>query len=256
VRWRLGPVYEQAANGVARWAYQKSWPVIAGVSALPAALGFLASRFASGSSVAPAVTVAAVVFTFANSVLNAARTAAPKVLKDDEAQWFVEVTEEGLAALFERLARMAGMRSTEERVEELAGLQAVAVLTAAKVVGPRHSRACLFLLQDDETNDPVLVWTESQGRADDSRGTFGPHTSAMQMVQQRKGEFQPDTWTVEGTSRDKSYRTYVSATIFAGEKIYGMISLDALEPGDLGEPHAAVLRVLAQALSAGYALCD
>ncbi|WP_187776143.1 GAF domain-containing protein [Antrihabitans cavernicola] len=49
--------------------------------------------------------------------------------------------------------------------------------------------------------------------------------------------------------KKRDYRTFVSVPVVAGGVAYGMLTVDALEPGDLDENDANVLRVLAGLLA-------
>jgi GAF domain-containing protein len=79
---------------------------------------------------------------------------------------------------------------------------------------------------------------------------------AIALVKERKSLFVPDLdsdppedW--EGSGSD--YRTFISASIFAGERAYGMLTVDAPAADDLGENDVYLVLVLADLLAIAFA---
>lgn len=54
-------------------------------------------------------------------------------------------------------------------------------------------------------------------------------------------------------SKPRDYKTFISVSVAAGDTAYGMLTLDALEPGDLNNDDLHLLTLMAGALAAALA---
>ncbi len=51
------------------------------------------------------------------------------------------------------------------------------------------------------------------------------------------------------SAKDRDYRTFISVSVIAGDTAYGMLTLDALGPGDLDTDDKGLLRLMAGVLA-------
>ena len=56
------------------------------------------------------------------------------------------------------------------------------------------------------------------------------------------------------TTKQHDYRTFISVSVIAGYTAYGMLTLDALEPGELTTEDKGLLRLMAGVLAAAPSL--
>lgn len=97
----------------------------------------------------------------------------------------------------------------------------------------RKDRAGQFVDGDGGRGDAVFAWLES------ARPRFVPDVRTEQLP----------GWQTGG----KGYRTFISVPLLATGRAYGMISVDAPNPGDLDETDTAIIEVLASLLATAYA---
>jgi hypothetical protein len=132
--------------------------------------------------------------------------------------------------------------------------------TAAALIGPERSRACWFRL--DAGPPKTLVPTEHAGRAGSATTTFLEGTpageAAIGMVLDDGDllcedilESPPQGWD---TTKKRDYRTFISVSVIAGDTAYGMLTLDALEPGELTVEDKGLLRLMAGVLAAALSI--
>lgn len=157
---------------------------------------------------------------------------------------------------------LGGMHRTQagEAKERLRGVAEAALLQAStQLIKGDRVRACYFKLRDADAAQPRrLVPGLWSGRAPSPRHVFtegsldGDAVLAMLDHQQRR--FHRDVHTDpppgwEGTT--SGYRTFVSVPVVAGERCYGMFTVDTLQPGDLDdEEEVGLIDLLADLLAA------
>jgi hypothetical protein len=132
--------------------------------------------------------------------------------------------------------------------------------TAAEFIGPDRSRACWFKL---EPGPPTRLAPEDfAGRAGSPSTTFVAGTpagdAAIGLVlgdQDRLCEDivadPPPGWD---STRQRDYRTFISVSVIAGDTAYGMLTLDALAPGELDADDMGLLRLMAGILAVALAV--
>jgi hypothetical protein len=162
------------------------------------------------------------------------------------------------------IMRLLGQIALERRSIEREKLRAQAVPlvlnSASQLIGPDRARACWFRL--DAGPPKTLVPTLATGRAGSPSTTFVEGTSAgdaaIGMVLSNEDRFcedialePPPGW--DG-SKERDYRTFVSVSVIAGDVAYGMLTLDAQEPGDLTGDDMRLLRLMAGALAVGLSV--
>ena len=55
-------------------------------------------------------------------------------------------------------------------------------------------------------------------------------------------------------SKERDYRTFISVSVIAGDIAYGMLTLDAVEPGTLDVEDKALLRLMAGVLAVALSI--
>jgi hypothetical protein len=134
------------------------------------------------------------------------------------------------------------------------------LLTAAELIGPERARACWFPLVEGPPRQ--LLPADSAGRSGAPTTTFTEHTvagdAALDMVLSDQDRLcvdvdldPPPGWDAE---RERDYRTFVAVPVVAADTAYGMVTLDALHPGDLDHDDVRLLRLMAGALAVALAV--
>lgn len=134
------------------------------------------------------------------------------------------------------------------------------VLTAASnLIGSERSRACWFELTDDVP--PRLVPRLDAGRTGSASTMFEPNTpsgdAAIAMVLSGENLLCRDIDTEPppgwDSSKRRDYKTFISVSVTAADTAFGMLTLDALEAGDLTNDDLHMLGLMASALAAALA---
>lgn len=160
------------------------------------------------------------------------------------------------------LAKLTTM-SARQRREQRSGLVEL-VLSAACGLGPDGSRtrACYFKLAGDDGPRRMLNDT-SKGRSDVAKSEFVEGTAAgdaaLKMIDERGwiycddvDENPPPGWQ---PSKERAYKCFASVTVAAGPKVFGMLTLDAINPGDLTREDQQTLQVLGHLLGIAEQSC-
>lgn len=166
---------------------------------------------------------------------------------------------DALDPVLRQLGRISSEKSKPARKEIIAAAVPFVLHAASNLIGPDRSRACWFELTDD--NPARLVPIQHAGRSGSPRTTFTEGTAAgdaaIGMVLNDENRLcedivadPPPGWD-ESKSRD--YKTFISVSVAAGDTAYGMLTLDALEPGDLNNDDLHLLSLMAGALAAALA---
>lgn len=132
--------------------------------------------------------------------------------------------------------------------------------TAAELIGPDRSRACWFKLAPGPPLrlDPI----DFAGRAGSPTTTFltgtpdGDAAIAMVLADEDRlcADIVADPPPGWDASKDRDYRTFVSVSVIAGDTAYGMLTLDALEAGDLSREDLGLLRLMAGVLAVAQSI--
>ncbi|HET7326897.1 MAG TPA: GAF domain-containing protein [Nocardioidaceae bacterium] len=157
------------------------------------------------------------------------------------------------------IIRLLGNLALEPRKVERDKFRAQAVplvlTSAAQLIGPDRARACWFRLEPGPPTQ--LIPTDAVGRAGSPSTTFVEGTpsgdAAIGMVLNDEDRICEDILTEPppgwDASKDRDYRTFVSVSVIAGDTAHGMLTLDALEPGELTKDDMRLLRLMAGALA-------
>jgi hypothetical protein len=128
---------------------------------------------------------------------------------------------------------------------------------------PNNARACFYSLQTKDDGRRYLACDHYYaGRGDAPRYKFREYRGdGMQVfekiINKRSSELNsnieearfPD-WRPEF-----GFHTYIACAVWSGDKIYGMITIDAVEANSLGENHHKIAILLAQLLGSVMSLC-
>jgi len=171
------------------------------------------------------------------------RRTAERLAADAQSQLRVAIGDalEPVTGLLADLARAKGLAKTTLRGQSIQAL----LNCAAGVVGTDRARACFFRLASDPQR---LVPQEHAGRSSRPRTTFlagNPDgDAALAMVNSRQRRYcldvatdPPPGWS--GTT--SGYSTFVSVPVWAGAEPLGMLTVDALAPGDLADEEGSGL---------------
>jgi transcriptional regulator with GAF, ATPase, and Fis domain len=162
--------------------------------------------------------------------------------------------------LAETLAKMPSLSKAEKR-QQCESMKRGVVDAVAELMGPERARAGWFEYRDDRPPRLVPVAELRRGRADPQRTQFVQGTpegdAALDLLINDTTRFCPDVdlepppgWS---SDRHSDYRTFISAGVVADGRKFGMLTLDALEPGDLTENDAYAISLLAKLLAAALA---
>ena len=148
--------------------------------------------------------------------------------------------------------------ASQERLKQsVVDLAAGNILAAENTLTPR-TRACFF----EYSNGPPKSLTSKtwKGR---NRGPRGPYVEgtargnamlALLEGNQTKFVLDAEKEKIEGWSPTTAeYRTFIAVPVIAGLDKFGLLTLDAPEPGDLREDDELQMRLFAQLLATGLA---
>lgn len=166
---------------------------------------------------------------------------------------------DALDPILRQLGRISSQRLKPARKELIAATVPFVLHAASNLIGPDRSRACWVELTDD--NPTRLVPVQHAGRSGSPRTTFTEGTpagdAAIGMVLNGENRLCEDIDTNPppgwDNSKTRDYKTFISVSVAAGDTAYGMLSLDALEPGDLNDDDLHLLSLMAAALAAALA---
>ncbi len=153
------------------------------------------------------------------------------------------------------LGQIAVEPAKRERDKLRAQAVPLVLATSATLIGPERARACWFEL---EAGPPRrLVPQQSVGRAGPASTVFtegepaGDAALAMvladdDLLVDDVDEGPPPGWAPD---QERDYRCFAAVPAIAGDTAYGMVTLDAPEPGDLSPHDLRLLRLMARSLA-------
>jgi hypothetical protein len=130
----------------------------------------------------------------------------------------------------------------------------LAVTTVAALAGAQRVRVCFFIL--DEGPPRRLQAERFAGRAGAPNVTFGEDTTAgaaaLRVIDRRNWIYVADTakeprWFRWDT--DRTYRTFLAGPVGTPDRVVGMLTLDALGPGELAQVDLTLVRLFADLLA-------
>lgn len=120
------------------------------------------------------------------------------------------------------------------------------------------SRSCYFDYERDGT-EGKLVCRIYAGRDAKPRTEFSSadprYAEVFQLLEERQSELREDTEIGEPPRfpRSRDYRTYISVPVATSAEIFGLLTLDALQAGQLKQEHEREMLLLAQLLGIALA---
>jgi GAF domain-containing protein len=184
-----------------------------------------------------------------------ARTA--EQIAEDEAARIQLVLNDALEPLTYLIGRITDQRrwSFGREAADLQGqAKAVVLSAAAEVLGADRLRSCFFALVEERP--ARLAPSGFHGRAEAPRTTFVAGTElgdfALDMLARREDLFCADTraasppgWAPGG----HAYRTFIAVPVATEARVFGILTVDGLEVGDLTEADVPAVRVLGRLLA-------
>jgi hypothetical protein len=136
-------------------------------------------------------------------------------------------------------------------------LRQLVVDLAAENIGPERTRACFF----EHTDGPprTLTLKNWKGRNRQPHAPFVDGTprgdSVFSLIDKRESSLVGDVSKAHlpEWSGNAEYKTFICATVSSGNLVYGMLTLDSLQVGDLCDDDLLLMRLLAQLLASGLA---
>jgi hypothetical protein len=134
-------------------------------------------------------------------------------------------------------------------------LRQLVVDLAAQNIGPERTRACFFEFSDGPPR--MLTRPNWHGRNQNPRPCFQENTPEGNYVfstVDRRGWIlvkDVDTAQLPGWTGKAEYKTFICVTVCSEKHIYGMLTLDSLQAGDLNDDDLLLMRLLAQLLATG-----
>jgi hypothetical protein len=182
-----------------------------------------------------------------------------KKIKDAE-QAALDATEELILVLgdaFEPIAEILGRIAAEPSRPVRRNLAHVLIQkivdAAARICGPQErgqTRSTFFRLHGD-----ALQFVTHGGRGEKPRHERLP-VDALELAKARGNVLIKDVADApEGVDlTDASYKTFVSCSVYAGDDVLGLLTVDAVDPGTLRKTDLRSALVLANMLGVGLAL--
>lgn len=248
---------EAAASSRKAWM----WVALALVFAVLSPITATLARSASGTRLVVLIVVQAAATGLAFLIpqarqLIASRSEATAQEREIEARVETRVAmNDALDPILRLLGTLALEPDAVTRNESRAQAIALVLKTAAEFIGPERSRACWFRLEPGPPKQ--LVPDQFAGRAGSPSTTFTEGTPAgdaaigMVLVDQDRLCEDIETGPPPGwdSTKQRDYRTFISVSVIAGDTAYGMLTLDALEPGALTVEDKGLLRLMAGVLA-------
>jgi hypothetical protein len=161
---------------------------------------------------------------------------------------------EPLAHLLGRITDRRHVLRGRDTAELQGQAKALVLAAAAGVLGTERLRAAYFVLGSESPRR--LTPASFHGRAEAPHTVFLEGTAlgdyALGMVDRREDLFVPDVladpppgWSPDG----REYRTFIAVPVATEARSFGLLTVDALEVGDLSEQDVAAVRVLARLLA-------
>ncbi|NPC41133.1 GAF domain-containing protein [Nocardioides sp. zg-1230] len=166
---------------------------------------------------------------------------------------------DALDPILRQLGDISAERSKPVRDRLIAQAIPFVLTAASNLIGSDRSRACWFELTDDVP--PRLVPRLDAGRSGSASTIFEPNTpsgdAAIGMVLAGENLLCRDIDTEPppgwDSSKKRDYKTFISVSVTAADTAFGMLTLDALEAGDLTNDDLRMLGLMASALAAALA---
>lgn len=136
-------------------------------------------------------------------------------------------------------------------------LRQLVIDLAAENIGPKRTRACFFEYSDESPR--TLTPRNWRGRNRQPQTCFVENTprgnAVFDLIDKRESSLVRDVDMAQlpGWTGNAEYKTFICATVFSGNRVYGMLTLDSLHAGDLYDDDLLLMCLLAQLLASGLA---
>jgi len=219
-------------------------------------IAFAISRLTNPWMVA-VLLVAQLVVAAATWLLGEARASRLQKERIESRQETLVVLGDALDPVMIDLAATTSRPKTERRAKRSGLVNLVLSATIGLAEEKSRPRACYFRLASDDPVRPAGMTLEAfVGRSVPAKAKFITGTeagdAALQMIEEGNHLFcddvrenPPPGWVP--TERGE-YLTFISVTVAAGERTYGMLTLDAVEAGALTAEDVQMMRVLGHVL--------
>ncbi|MGH3686869.1 MAG: hypothetical protein ACRDRU_10065 [Pseudonocardiaceae bacterium] len=162
-----------------------------------------------------------------------------------------------LTDIFDRI--ITAPSETSQMEAKGAAKQAVVNSTVQFTDVPR-SRSCYFDYECDNQNKR-LICSIYAGRDAKPRTEFSDadpdHTEVFTLLEERRSELKENITLEHGArfplGKNYNYKTYISVPVATSTEIFGLLTLDALHPGELLPQHEREMLLLAQLLAIALA---
>jgi GAF domain-containing protein len=162
---------------------------------------------------------------------------------------------DALDPIVRQLGRVATAGGRREREALQGGMVAMVVDSAAHLAGSGRVRASLFRFEPGTPR--VLVPAQYSGRVDDPLDPIAEGTAegdlVFGMIRHNQHLFCPDLdaeppagWR---PAAPQTYRSFAAVPVAAGQNAFGMLMVDALEPGAIHRTDVPLIRLLAGLLA-------
>jgi GAF domain-containing protein len=162
---------------------------------------------------------------------------------------------DALDPIVRQLGRVATAGGRREREALQEGMVAMVVDSAAHLAGSGRVRACLFRFAPGTPR--VLVPAQYSGRVDDPLEPITDGTAegdlVFGMIRHNQHLFCPDFdaaplagWRM---TAPQTYKSFAAVPVAAGQNAFGMLMVDALEPGGIRRTDVPLIRLLAGLLA-------
>jgi GAF domain-containing protein len=162
---------------------------------------------------------------------------------------------DALDPIVRQLGRVATAGGRREREALQGGMVAMVVDSAAHLAGSGRVRASLFRFEPGTPR--VLVPAQYSGRVDDPLEPIAEGTAegdlVFGMIRHNQHLFCPDLDTEPAAgwrpAAPQTYRSFAAVPVAAGQNAFGMLMVDALEPGGIRRTDVPLIRLLAGLLA-------
>lgn len=155
----------------------------------------------------------------------------------------------------ELISQLAATRSKPQRRELARSLTEKVVQAASAICGPNEigaTRAVFFRLQGGQ-----LIFVTHHGRAPRPRHELP--AAAVAVAQSRRNALIRDVATDAPDPSEfvgATYRTFLSCSVYSGNEVHGLLTVDAVKAGTLTKRDLRSALVLGHLLGAGLALAE
>jgi GAF domain-containing protein len=162
---------------------------------------------------------------------------------------------DALDPIVRQLGRVATAGGRREREALQGGMVAMVVDSAAHLAGSGRVRASLFRFEPGSPR--VLVPAQYSGRVDDPLEPIAEGTAegdlVFGMIRHNQHLFCPDLDTEPPPgwrpAAPQTYQSFAAVPVAAGQNAFGMLMVDALEPGGIRRTDVPLIRLLAGLLA-------